>query len=108
MKHLVLVLSNPIKGQEEEFNRWYEGLHLDEVLATTNWKSAQRFVLKDQLWNKSAHNYLAMYEVEADDPKDVLRQLNATRTERQQSTSIDIDKTAVWVFSETGPKHEKP
>ena len=106
MKHLVLVLSDPTEGQEDEYNRWYEDLHMKEMLSTTNWKSAQRFVLKDELWNKSAHNYLAVYEVEADDPKDVLRQLNATRAERQQSPSIDIDNTAVWVFSEIGPKHE--
>ena len=33
-KQLVLVSSEPTEG-EEEFNRYYENLHLDEVLETT-------------------------------------------------------------------------
>ena len=35
-KFLVLVMSNPREGMEEEFNDWYEHTHLDEVLATTD------------------------------------------------------------------------
>jgi len=108
MKHLVLVLSDPTEGQEKEFHRWYEDLHLDEVLSTTKWKSAQRFALKDELWVKCPREYLAVYEVEADDPKDVLKQLNATRSERQQSEAINMETASVWVFSEIGPKHEQP
>ena len=106
--NLVLVLSNPIEGQEEEFDRWYEDVHLDEILATTNWQSAQRFKLVDEQWVKSAHDYLALYEVEADDSQDALRKLNATRSERQQSAAFNKETAAVWVFSEAGPKHEKP
>ena len=34
-KQLVLVLSEPTEGAAEEFNRYYENLHLDEVLETT-------------------------------------------------------------------------
>lgn len=107
MKHFVMVLSDPSEGQEEEFNRWYEDLHLDEVIGTTNWESAQRFVLSDQLWQKCPHQHLALYEVEADDPKDVLRKLNETRNERQQSTAINMETASVWVFTENGPKHVK-
>ncbi|MCE2510411.1 MAG: hypothetical protein J4G10_05475 [Alphaproteobacteria bacterium] len=107
MKHLLLVLSNPTEGQEKEFNRWYDELHLDEMLATTKCTSAQRFKLTDDQWTKSAHNYLAVYEVEADDPKDVLRDLNETRSQRQQSPALNKETAAVWLFSEIGPKHEK-
>jgi hypothetical protein len=39
-KQLVLVLSEPTKGNESEFNQYYEDLHLDEVLQTTGWKTA--------------------------------------------------------------------
>ena len=42
MKHLVLIFSNPKDGEETEFNRWYEDIHLDEILATTGWEGAQR------------------------------------------------------------------
>ena len=107
MKHLVLIFSNPTEGEEEEFNRWYEDLHLDEILATTDLESAQRFKLTDQQWAKSAHNYLALYEIEADGPEDILSKLNATRSQRQQSTAFDKETAAIWVFSEIGPRHER-
>ena len=48
-KQLVLVLSEPTEGQEEEYDRYYEDVHLEEVLATTGWKLAQRFKLLDEL-----------------------------------------------------------
>ncbi len=48
MKHLVIVLTEPVEGREAEFNDYYEIFHLEEVLATTGWTSAQRFKLSDQ------------------------------------------------------------
>ena len=49
MKHLIAVLTGPTPGKQAEFNDYYENLHLGEVLATTGWDSAQRFVLTDEV-----------------------------------------------------------
>ena len=51
--------------------------------------------------------YLAVYEVEADDASGVLNKLNATRGERLQSAALNKRTAGVWVFSPTGPKHER-
>ena len=48
MRHLVLVMSEPVEGQEEAYNDWYEYTHLDEVLASVGWQSAERFELTDE------------------------------------------------------------
>ena len=79
MKHVIVVLTEPTAGREDEYNDYYENLHLDEVLATTDWTSAQRFKLSAQQGMACPLPYLAFYEVEADDPSTVLEQLNATR-----------------------------
>ena len=42
-KHLVLVLTEPTEGNEEAFNEYYEHTHLDEVLASAGYDTAQRF-----------------------------------------------------------------
>ena len=42
-KHLVLILTEPTEGREQEYNDYYENLHLREVIETTNLKTAQRF-----------------------------------------------------------------
>lgn len=107
MKHIVVVLTEPTAGREAEYNDYYEKLHLDEVLASTLMTSAQRFKLSDEQGAKCPLPYLALYEVEADDPKDVLVNLNATRGERVQSDALNKRTAGVWVFSPIGPRHEK-
>jgi hypothetical protein len=107
MKHIVAVLTEPTEGKEDEFNDYYENLHLDEVLATTGWKSAQRFVLTDQIGQKCPLPYLALYEVEADDATEIIPTMDETRPRRQQSDALNRWTAAAWVFSETGPKHTR-
>lgn len=107
MKHLCVVLTEPTQGKAAEFDDYYENVHLDEVLATTGWQSAQRFRLTDQIGQECPLPFLALYEVEADNPKDVIRQMNETRAQRQQSDALNRKTAAVWVFSETGPRHHR-
>ncbi|MFP6681632.1 MAG: hypothetical protein VCB07_05480 [Gammaproteobacteria bacterium] len=107
MKHMVVVLTEPTEGCIEEFNDYYENLHIDEVLATTGWKSGQRFELTDQVGAKCPLPYLAIYEAHTDDPKQVIQTLTETRPQRRQSTAINMRTAGVWIFSETGPLHEK-
>ena len=105
MKHLVVVLTEPSEGQEEEFNDYYENLHLDEVIKTTGWETAQRFKLVDEQGRSCPLPYLALYEVESENSEEILQGLNATRGERKQSKSLNKKTAGVWVFAETGPKH---
>jgi hypothetical protein len=104
-KQLILVLSEPTEGCEDEYNDYYENTHLDEVIATTGWKLAQRFKLEDQAGHKCPLPYLALYEAEGDDPASVLRTMNETRSERLQSKSINKRTAGAWVFSAVGPEH---
>ncbi len=105
-KHLVLVLTEPTEGREEEFNDYYENTHLEEVIASAGYKSAQRFKLVDEAGEGAPLPYLAVYEAEAENAEDVLKTLNDTRSQRQQSKSLNKRTGRVWVFEEIGPKHE--
>lgn len=63
----MLVSTNPVPGREEEYNRWYDGQHLPDVLSLDGFVAAQRFRLADSEPAQDApHRYLAVYEVEAD------------------------------------------
>lgn len=103
--YLVMVLSNPVEGAEAEFNDWYERTHLDEVMATAGFTSAQRFHLEAQRGMPSAHDYLALYETEGDSAEEVIERLDATRDRRQQSRSINRRAAALWVLTPTGERH---
>ncbi len=104
-KHLVLILTEPTEGNEDEFNDYYENLHLKEVLDTTDLQTAQRFRLTGEAGEGCPLPYLAVYETEADCAADVIDNLNRTRAQRQQSDALNKRTGRVWVFEEIGPKH---
>lgn len=41
----LIVLSNAMPGREAEYNRWYDEMHLPDVLRNPGFRSAQRFKL---------------------------------------------------------------
>ncbi|MGB1882952.1 MAG: hypothetical protein ACPHUF_03525 [Gammaproteobacteria bacterium] len=106
MKHVVVVLTEPVDGRDDEYNEYYENLHLDEVLQTTGWDNAQRFRLVDQQGIECPHPYLAFYETEAEDSAEILKRLNDTRKDRVQSEALNYATAGLWIFAETGPRHE--
>ena len=106
-QHLVLILTEPTAGNEEAYNDYYENLHLKEVLQTTNLQTAQRFRLAAQAGEACPLPYLAVYETEAESAEDVIRNLNETRPERQQSDTLNRRTGRVWVFEPIGPQHVK-
>jgi hypothetical protein len=74
--YVYVVRSNPVKGAEEEYNRWYTERHLSDVLAVPGFVSAQRF----QICNPADENapsqaYLALYFMRTDDPDALLETL---------------------------------
>ena len=103
----VLVLSEPTEGNEDAFNDWYENQHLDEVLESTGWLSAQRYRLGAEAGAACPLPYLAEYIAEAPDADSVLARLNETRPQREQSDSINRRTAGVWIFEETGPAHHR-
>ena len=104
-KHLVLILTEPTDGNEAAYNDYYDNLHLGEVLATTQLTSAQRFKLVGEAGEGCPLPYLAVYESDAENAEAVLEDLNATRSQRQQSDALNRRTGRVWVFEAIGPKH---
>ena len=101
----VLIFLNPVEGREDDFQEWYENTHLDEVLATTGMRSAQRFGLEMAVGLEMPNSHLAVYETEADSAEEVMDRLNSTRDQRAQTDSMDAANVAMWVFSALGEKH---
>ena len=105
-KQLVLVLTEPTEGEADEFNQYYENLHLDEVLQTTGWKTAQRYQLVEQAGQECPLPYLAVYEAESVEGKSAIDRMNETRWERQQSKALNRRTAGAWIFEAIGPEHK--
>ncbi len=107
-RHFFIALSNPVEGKEDEFNAWYDAKHVPECLRVPGFKSGQRFKLSASLLGEPQQRYLALYELEGDDPQAILDELEATRDERTQNTAFDRSSLSMWVFSPIGEKQVAP
>jgi hypothetical protein len=65
-KYLLVVESNCTDPErEEEFNDWYNNVHIPDVLEAEGHIKAERFELINPVEGKG--KYLAIYEIESDD-----------------------------------------
>src|ERR1700722_15289943 len=100
-KHILMAFSNPHPGTDAEFNKWYDDIHLQEILSVKGYVSAQRFHVSDaQMVGRAGpvHKYLTIYEVETDDLKQTLSDLNEAARHMNVDPSVDRSNTLAAVF----------
>jgi hypothetical protein len=73
-KHVLLALTNPIKGREKEYNQWYDNVAVPTYKSMPGLVPLGRFKAADvphmfpfEMTNK--FQYLSLYYFEADDAK---------------------------------------
>ena len=100
-----VVLSNPLPGREDDYNRWYDGDHLRQILAIKGMESAQRFRLAAepgaQPRSDPPYGYLTLYEISTDDIGSVVAELTNPSSGRVSTDAIDPN-TFSWMFVEIG------
>ena len=76
-EHVLVVYTNPVPGKEDEYNDWYNNVHLGEVLRTPGMIGARRFKLVEGAGSgdEPQHGYLAIYELESENVKATLKQM---------------------------------
>jgi hypothetical protein len=66
-KHLLVVFTRPVAGQEEEYHKWYNEQHLPDVTGLPGFVTGQRYVFDEASRNSMSaappFGYLALYEV---------------------------------------------
>lgn len=100
-RHILMAFSNALEGTDDEFNRWYNEVHLGDVLKVPGYVAAQRFeVSSAQMMPDPPYRYVALYEVETDDLAATLRELqNMPPEELPVSATWDYDRCATWWYS---------
>jgi len=103
-KYTFVVLSNPTTpAQEAEYNEWYNKTHIPDVLNVPCFVAAQRFKLAEAQFadGKPAHRYLALYELETDDLKGALAELQKRvgTADMYMSPAIDMKGLSASTFT---------
>lgn len=93
----MLVFTNAVDGRDDDFNDWYDGIHLGEVLALEPFVAAQRFRLTDaQVMDDQPHRYVAIYEF-AGAPQAAIDALMAGTASFNMSDAMAADSRVVLV-----------
>jgi hypothetical protein len=107
-----LIFSNPVEGRDDEFNDWYDNVHVREVLAIPGMVSAQRFDLCEteilrEAGRTSHHRYLCMYEMEGDVDAIMAKIREAAASGAiYMSDTLDLTDVAMSFWTPHGPTRE--
>lgn len=109
---MFFVFSNPVAGQDREFNDWYDNVHVHEVVAVPGITAAQRYTLDDLELpddgsgvSAPAHRYLTVYEVDIDAQtamKSFLGRLESG--DMTLSPALDMSSVSMGFWSPSGPR----
>ncbi len=101
-RHSMLVLINAKEGREDEFNRWYEDVHLSDILAVPGFIAARRFEASaTQMTGAAKHRYMTLYEIETDDIAEAIRALGGASGGMDLSDAMEMNGALSVVYTET-------
>jgi hypothetical protein len=109
----MMVFSNASSPEQEaDFNRWYDEVHLKEVLAVPGVVAASRYVLDEAQMMPGedgfGRRFLAIYEIEAEDLEQVRDRIRATSGDRTHSAALELDPLpAMAIYRSLGSRIEE-
>lgn len=68
----MIMLSRAVPGREADYDAWYDGIHIPEMLQVPGFVAAQRFRVVRNVVGDTAFPLCTIYEMEGDSPEAVL------------------------------------
>lgn len=103
MQYLLQVVSRALPGRDEEYNEWYDNTHIADVLGVPGFNACQRYVRADP-GREGQAEYVAIYEVETDDPAALLGALYAAVADMEMTDAIDPSSARFEFLSPRGER----
>jgi hypothetical protein len=83
-KGVMIVQSRPVSAdREDEYNQWYDDVHIAQILAVPGFTSARRY----KVIGADGPVYVAVYDIEADDITTPVKELSARSASGQHTRS---------------------
>ena len=112
-KFIQIVFSNPLQDRDDEFNEWYDNVHIPQLLAVPGMLSAQRYTLRDSEMYRAPggrppeHRYAIIYEMEGDVDAIMQKIQEAVAGGHiQMHDSLDMDSWRLSFWTPQGDKAE--
>jgi hypothetical protein len=104
---VMVVQSRAHPGREREYDAWYDTTHFGEMLAIPGVKSGRRFDATALQLGGQGLPCLAIFDIEADDPRTVMAELGRRKAEGAISVceALDAEATTIWFYKAHEPVH---
>jgi hypothetical protein len=98
----MVVQSNAKPGRDDDYNAWYDGAHFKEICALPGIIGGRRFAATDANFGPAGQPYLAIYEVETEDPRLLLAEMGKRGAEGKmtQSDALDVESSVLWFYKQ--------
>ncbi len=107
-KALLIVYTNPVSPEcEDDYNDWYNNVHLPEILGAEGFVAASRYRLADvsvEGMTTPEHRYVAVYELDTEDLQGALDRLMKSAGEFHMSESLDQAGAGGALWEEIKPR----
>lgn len=99
-KYVMVVQSKAKDGRDDEYNDWYDSVHIKDICAIPGVKSGRRFEATPVAIGAPGLKYLAIYEIEAEDPMALMAEMGKRATDGTIHTSdaLDAPASVLWFY----------
>jgi hypothetical protein len=98
--YVMVAQSRAKPGRDDEYNEWYDTTHLPDMCAIPGVKSGRRFEATPISMGQPGLLYLAIYELEADDPSTIMAEMGK-RFENgtiRVCDALDAEASVLWIY----------
>jgi len=109
-KHLVIIKSNAKPGREADYEAWYTGTHIGEILQVEGFLSGQQFRVGPDHEDAGKFSHFSTFEVQSDDPMASLALLGETFQSGAMTPSDALDPDGLvqsFVYEPTGALQQR-
>lgn len=105
-RYKMIALTRPVEGREDDYNDWYQNVHLVELCSMPGVVGAQRYKMAAPLQGFDGRDYLAIYDLETDDIGATLGAIGQAAAAGKMTQSDASDNAGAYtvVFSEFGDR----
>lgn len=102
-----IVITVAADGRDAEFNDWYDNVHIADVLAVPGFASVERSVVVRSDKTVGPTQYVAIYELDTDEPGAVLEDLRSRVADGRIPMSDTLGGVERYLCRVITPSREK-
>lgn len=105
-EYILTTFSKPVAGHEEEYNRWYNEVHIVQLLKIPGINAARRFKPVSGL-NTTDSPYLTIYDIKVEAIEALMQLMQEEGKNMDISPSLDLASVTTQIYEVMGDKTVK-